>query len=58
MNDLPVHKTNIWVIMMSVHTHYYSSALDNFRGLEFSFGTHGKSVFSLIADYLVINLSN
>ena len=42
--------------MMSVHTHYCSSALGNFRGLGSVLPYMVKGEFSLIADYSVIKL--
>ena len=44
--------------VLSAQTHYYNSAPSNFVGLQLSFGVYDKDVFSLIVDYLVINLSN
>ena len=40
------------------HKHYYSSATSNICDLKVIFAIYDKAVFTLIPDYLVINISN
>ena len=45
-------------ITAHTHTHYYSSAPSNICDLKVIFAIYDKAVFTLIPDYLVINISN